>query len=154
MQCGCCSWPLSPGWGSVYHISSLKVYSSTHPFQMAPCGRKSVLIPPLRSIEFHSTSLRADYLLLFIWIYEIIYFIHMKWLFILYFEFVTLLSFKYENLISQHSPFDMRISENTMEFFLETKLHRCFEILHIFSEETLFPFCSIQGCLDSEQSYR
>ena len=35
---------------------------------------KKVLITPLRSIEFCSTSLRADYLLLFIWIYEIIYF--------------------------------------------------------------------------------
>ena len=54
------------------------------------------------------------------------------WLFILYFEFITLLFFKNENLIAQHSPFDMRISENTVEFFLETKLHGCFEILHIF----------------------
>lgn len=76
----------------------------------------------------------------------------MKWLFILYFEFVTLLSFKYENLIFQHSPFDMRISENTMEFFLETS---SIGVLNAaFFQQTLFPFCSIQRCLDSEQSYR
>ena len=68
----CCPLTIGPTGGKHALLSTVNKLVSYKQYGRA--GRKSVLITPLRSIEVCSTSLRADYLLLFIWIYEIIYF--------------------------------------------------------------------------------
>lgn len=80
---------------------------STQPFQMAPCGRKAVPYSLRGRVPLHFTEGRLSSPL---WIYEIIYFYSYEVaIYFIFWVCNTLLSFKYENLIFQHSPFDMRI---------------------------------------------